>query len=508
MTVTVSHTFNCAITDDPGAQAAGEVLPSHWNATHTITGLGTAAGVNTGTSGATIPLLSTANTWSLAQTFSVAPVFTDASGTRTALGLGTAALAATGTSGATVPLLNGANTWSLAQTFTAAPVFTDQSGSRTALGLGTAATQNTGTSGATVPFLNGTNTWAAAQTLSAALTYGGVTLSNAVTGTGNMVLSASPTFTTQITHGTGPAILSSPTAAVTQLGAADVSSGAVAQTLQVQANTGNSGTSPLFTIKGADESGTGSTGGALTVAAGSSTGASGTRTGGALTLQSGAGASGTGALLLANGSTTVATVTGAQYFAMGDGNGGNARAVFDVGGNNAWTFLGNTNLAWAASTGGVSPATLVANRDTFLTRGGAAATLQIGAQNAASPVNQTFQAQGSRVGTDSNVGGATFTVAAGTGTGTGTLSSLVLQSPVAVASGTGAQTPTTGLTIKGGCAIRPSYTVANLPAAATVGAGAMAWVTDANATTFLGTVAGGGANKVPVSCDGTNWLIG
>lgn len=32
-------------------------------------------------------------------------------------------------------------------------------------------------------------------TLSGALTYGGVTLSNAVTGTGNMVLSASPTFT-------------------------------------------------------------------------------------------------------------------------------------------------------------------------------------------------------------------------------------------------------------------------------------------------------------------------
>jgi len=38
-----------------------------------------------------------------------------------------------------------------------------------------------------------------ATTLSAALTYGGVTLSNAVTGTGNMVLSASPTITGTIT---------------------------------------------------------------------------------------------------------------------------------------------------------------------------------------------------------------------------------------------------------------------------------------------------------------------
>lgn len=50
--------------------------------------------------------------------------------------------------------------------------------------------------------LGGTSTGAIvhtrATTLSAALTYGGVALSNAVTGTGNMVLSDSPTFTTSI----------------------------------------------------------------------------------------------------------------------------------------------------------------------------------------------------------------------------------------------------------------------------------------------------------------------
>ena len=38
-----------------------------------------------------------------------------------------------------------------------------------------------------------------AVTMNAALTYGGVTLSNAVTGTGNMVLSASPTLTGTLT---------------------------------------------------------------------------------------------------------------------------------------------------------------------------------------------------------------------------------------------------------------------------------------------------------------------
>jgi hypothetical protein len=53
-----------------------------------------------------------------------------------------------------------------------------------------------------------------------------------------------------------------------------------------------------------------------------------------------------------------------------------------------------------------------------------------------------------------------------------------------------------------------SKTVSTLPSAVTAGAGARAFVTDANSTTFHATVAGGGANKVPVVSDGTNWLIG
>ena len=47
-------------------------------------------------------------------------------------------------------------------------------------------------------WVGGTGNFAGAVTLQAALTYGGVTLSNAVTGTGNMVLSNSPTFVTPI----------------------------------------------------------------------------------------------------------------------------------------------------------------------------------------------------------------------------------------------------------------------------------------------------------------------
>lgn len=51
------------------------------------------------------------------------------------------------------------------------------------------------------------------------------------------------------------------------------------------------------------------------------------------------------------------------------------------------------------------------------------------------------------------------------------------------------------------------YTVATLPSAVTSGNGCIACVTDANATTARSTVAGGGANKVLVMSDGTNWLI-
>lgn len=76
--------------------------------------------------------------------------------------------------------------------------------------------------------------------------------------------------------------------------------------------------------------------------------------------------------------------------------------------------------------------------------------------------------------------------------------------------GVGVASPTSTLHVNG--SIRcGSYTVATLPAAATVGAGTSAFVTDANATHTAGigaVVAGGGANKVPVYSDGANWRIG
>jgi hypothetical protein len=62
--------------------------------------------------------------------------------------------------------------------------------------------------------------------------------------------------------------------------------------------------------------------------------------------------------------------------------------------------------------------------------------------------------------------------------------------------------------IKARNVITSPLTVATLVAAATAGAGARSFVTDATVTTFMTTVVGGGANAVPVVSDGTNWKIG
>lgn len=65
----------------------------------------------------------------------------------------------------------------------------------------------------------------------------------------------------------------------------------------------------------------------------------------------------------------------------------------------------------------------------------------------------------------------------------------------------------TSLTVSSHLRTQPCL-VAALPSAADAGAGARAFVTDASASTFASTVAGGGATLVPVYSDGVNWKIG
>lgn len=111
-------------------------------------------------------------------------------------------LVATTVNGNTITTGTGVLTLGAGKTLTASNTLTltATDGSTLAIGgggtLASAAYKATGTSGNTVPLLDGANTWSAAQTMSAALTYGGVTLTNAVTGTGKMVLDTSPTLAT------------------------------------------------------------------------------------------------------------------------------------------------------------------------------------------------------------------------------------------------------------------------------------------------------------------------
>lgn len=209
--------------------------------------------------------------------------------------------------------------------------------------------------------------------------------------------------------------------------------------------------------------------------------------------------------------------------------------------------------------------------DLFLERLGAA-SLRLGTVDAAAPVAQTISVQGVVAGT-SNTAGVALTIKGSRGTGTGAGGSLIFQVAPAGSTGTAQNALATALTIDStkaatfavgvtaggftatgaistdtllnirhvgpagvifdatadGVVIIQNWaqsaygtlwvknlqtvpsTVAALTAAATAGAGARAFVTDASTTVVLGlglTVTGGGANKVPVYSDGTNWIIG
>jgi hypothetical protein len=65
---------------------------------------------------------------------------------------------------------------------------------------------------------------------------------------------------------------------------------------------------------------------------------------------------------------------------------------------------------------------------------------------------------------------------------------------------------TFGLDNLGGSIMLQPVAVSALPAAGSMGR--RAFVTDSTVTTFGNVVAAGGANKVPVYDDGTNWRIG
>lgn len=248
-------------------------------------------------------------------------------------------------------------------------------------------------------------------------------------------------------------------------------------------------------------------------------------TGGATTqvLFNNAGVLGSDAGLTKVSGATGAVTFGGQILPIAGGatnpsiNWGTNTGIFGTSGATVQIAINGSLNTFFASTGlNLNAVNLLMNATNTISWSGgafftspASAVFRFGATDNGTPIAQTLRVQNVLVGT-SNTAGVNFTIAGSQSTGTGLGGSLVFQTSLAGTTGTAVNALVTGLTVKNGSAILSNYTVAGLPPAATSGSGGMAFVTDATQTAIAGlglTVVGGGANKVVVYSDGTNWLI-
>jgi hypothetical protein len=135
----------------------------------------------------------------------------------------------------------------------------------------------------------------------------------------------------------------------------------------------------------------------------------------------------------------------------------------------------------------------------------AAATLMLGAIDVSTPTAQTLSVSSVVSGT-SNTAGANFTVRGSQGTGTGVGGDIIFQVAPAGSSGSAQNTLVQAMRVYNNktVVVGAAYTVATLPAAGTQGR--RAWVTDATAPSFGGALVGGGAVVIPVFDNGTSWV--
>jgi hypothetical protein len=270
------------------------------------------------------------------------------------------------------------------------------------------------------------------------------------------------------------AILTAPAAASLQFGAADAAS-PVAQSLSAQSvATGTANTAgAALTIKGSRGTGTG-TAGAINIQIAAAGGAGSTQNSLATIL----GLAQTGASITSPLAASIGlTITGASAQTGNllnvTANGGGAGALFNIAADGTAT-LQNAAILTAP----------------------AAASLQLGAADAASPVAQTLAVQSVATGT-SDTAGADFTITGSQGTGSGTAGSILLQIAPAGGSGSTPNSLATALSVaEGGVGVVS-------PLAASVGF----TVTGASAQTgnLIDVTANGGAAGAlfNVAADGT-----
>ncbi len=204
--------------------------------------------------------------------------------------------------------------------------------------------------------------------------------------------------------------------------------------------------------------------------------------------------------------TTGSRCTGIGYFAsfakaMGNDNtGGGYQALYqDQKGsfNSAWGSQAGLQMKDGSLDTYIGAQAGPTNVNTNITYTYSSQTL-IGAQTKGYGNGNTAVGAAATCGTDPNAAGTEVTNSSAFGAGAATTKN----NQVVIGNASVVETVLRGV-VRG-----TTYTVATLPSAVTMGAGARSFVTDANATTFAANVAGGGANGVPVYSDGTNWKIG
>ena len=367
----------------------------------------------------------------------------------------------------------------------------------------------------------------------------GVVGEYAITGTGNVVMSASPTLTGTVAMAAATA---SGTIVQTSASSAAFESGPngstnpvfrlvnnVASAASGVSITGRAdGTAPTVqtisrTQQTASVAGNGLEVRADDAVAGSST--AGAAAGGVLTLQSGAAArltsgnanggninlvTGTGIGTGTAGQVVVPDgVAGAPGLTFSSSSGANGYGLRQVGGNQIYVSGGGVDVFGVISTGRVGVASTALFTFSSTTNAGgtagitlrraADANLAFGAADAASPVAQTLSVQ-NVVGGTTNTAGVNWTFAASRGTGTGAGGDIIFQTAPAGGSGTTQNTLATAFTIQDDGAVQlKSVTFANLP---TVANGYLIYCSDC---TIASPCASGGSGALAKGINGA-WV--